>query len=118
MKYAETIYTSTKSILKFPDHHVALAVTVDDEGAEVNSEGRKIVPAGTILGGGTLADNTTKVSKKNTGEAEGVLLNDVDVTYGSNSGAMLIHAFIATDKLPEAPTEEAITALKQITFIK
>jgi hypothetical protein len=47
-----------------------------------------------------------------------VNLDDVDVTFGKASGAMIIHGFIAVDKLPEAPAASAITALKQITFIK
>jgi len=56
--------------------------------------------------------------KANDATAEGVLFNDTDVTYGPASGAALIHGFIATGKLPEAPSSEAITALKQITFLK
>lgn len=123
MKYAETQYTNKTEILKFPDHYVAIAVTVDDTGITANADGKKIVKAGTIVGGGVLADDTKKVSKKNTQgtnatQAEGVLFNDVDVTYGPAPGAMLIHGFIATGKLPEAPAAEAVTALKSIMFIK
>ena len=51
-KFVETEYGSTKEILKFPDHYVALAVMVGDSGvAAVN--GKKIVPKGTIVGGAT-----------------------------------------------------------------
>ncbi|XOS93824.1 hypothetical protein ACLMAB_10570 [Brevibacillus laterosporus] len=50
-KFVETNYSNKKEILKFPDHYVALAVTVDDTGITTNGEGKKIVPAGTILGG-------------------------------------------------------------------
>lgn len=120
-KFTETTFTNKKEILKFPDHYVALTVTVDDAGITANGEGKKIVPAGTIIGNGILTDITKKAKKAVTttgvSNAEGVLFYDVDVTYGPAPGAMLIHAFIQTGKLPVAPTADEITALKQITFI-
>lgn len=238
-KFVKTSYTNGKEILKFPDHYVSVAVTVDDTGVSANADGKKIVAAGTIVGGASasvLADDTQKVVKKNTAgvkasvtldctnanaditftavnagtagnaikvalvdpsgndqalavsvvgdtinvslatngtgtitstaaqvigavnahlvakdlvlasnatdndgtgvveaksataltggtagtvkDAEGVLLYDVDVTYGAAAGAMLIHGYVDTTKLPEAPTAEAVAALKQITFMK
>lgn len=118
MKFVQTDYGNKKEILKFPDHYVNLAITVDDTGITVNADGKKIVPAGTIIGGGFLTDDTKLAVKSNDENAEGVLFNDTDVTYGPASGAALIHGFLALDKLPEAPAAEAITALKQITFLK
>lgn len=125
-KFIETTYINKKEILKFADHYVAVGVTVDDTGISFNSDGKKIIQAGTIVGGSTkpvLTNLDEPVVKKNTqgtdaDKAEGILLDDVDVTYGKASGAMIIHGFIAIDKLPEAPSASAITALKQITFIK
>lgn len=125
MKFKQTDFTGTKEILKFPDHYVAIAVTVSDAGVVANADGKKIVAKGTIVGGATgstLADDTIPVTKKNTqgvdaSQAEGVLLNDVDVTYGPASGAMIIHGFINLNKLPEAPAADAKTALKGIFFI-
>lgn len=117
MKYVETQYGTPKQILKFPDHYVALAVTVDDQGVTPGSDGRKIVPAGTIIGGGFIADDTKKAVKKNDADAEGVLFNDVDVTYGPAPGAAIIHGFIDVNKLPEAPDADAVTALNMIKFI-
>lgn len=118
MKFVETTYTNKKEILKFPDHYVNLAVTVDDTGIAANEEGKKIVPAGTILGGGILADQGKKAVKANDATAEGILFEDTDVTHGPASAAMLIHGFIDLNKLPEAPTAEAAGALKQVTFLK
>ncbi|MBS4172115.1 hypothetical protein [Bacillus sp. FJAT-49736] len=117
-KFVQTSYGNKKDILKFPDHYVNVAVTVDDTGITANAEGKKIVPAGTILGGGVLADPTKKAKKDNTATAEGVLFNDVEVTYGPAPGAMLIHGFVDLNKLPTAPSTDAIAALKQITFLK
>lgn len=114
MKYVETTYGNGKEILKFPDHYVAVAVTVDDTGIVANADGKKIVPKGTVIGGvggAVLADPTLPVAAENSATAEGVLFNDVDVTYGKASGAMLIHAFIKTSALPVAPDATAIAAL-------
>jgi len=234
--YAETTYSNTKQIL-LCDHKVAINVLVSDSGIVANSEGKKIVPAGTIVGGSTkpvLTNRGEPVAKKNTqavfakleldnaspdanskvtitakeagvagdsikvefldpgdtsqalsvsivgdtivvslatsadsvitstaaqvatainehlvanqlvsaeasGDgstvveahaatalsggsagylAEGVLLYDVDVTHGANTGAMLIHGFVLLDRLPETPCADAIAALKKdITFV-
>lgn len=226
MKFTQTSYTSNKEILKFSDHYIGLAVQVDDTGVVANADGKKIVSAGTIVGGAaasTLSDPTQKVRKhvqnslttaltgtnndlvfkskvektlkvayidpagndqslsvkvegdtinvylatggagaitstaaqikaaidahlvandlvevsnatSNDGTgvvtalvataltggiiAEGVLQYDVDVTSGPVPGSMLIHAFVDINKLPEAPTSQAIKSLKQITFLK
>ncbi|QVY60940.1 hypothetical protein [Cytobacillus gottheilii] len=121
-KFVQTSYTNKKEILKFPDHYVNVAVTVSDAGVSANEDGKKIVPAGTILGGGFLADDTVQAVKATVADgasnAEGILFNDVDVTYGPAPGAALIHGFVALDKLPAQPTAEEIAALKQVTFLK
>lgn len=135
-KFLETEFVSTKEVLKFSDHYVALAVMVDDAGIQANDDGKKIVPKGTIVGG------KTKAVLDNLGEpvvdkfvaaagqddasaegAEGVLLNDVDVTHGAKEGAMLIHGFVAVDKLPYGDdnadaAEAAAEVLPMIKFIK
>lgn len=117
MKFTQTDYGNRKEIVKFPDHYVNMPITVDDTGVTVNADGKKIVPAGTVMGGGVLTDATKKAIKSNDANAEGVLFYDVDVTYGPAPGALTIHGFIDLSKLPEAPAAEAVTALKQITFI-
>lgn len=122
MKFVQTDFGNKKEILKFPDHYVNLAITVDDTGITANADGKKIVLAGTILGGGVLADESKLAVKATTADdvsdAEGVLFNDTDVTHGPASGALLIHGFVAIDKLPAVPTAEEVAALKQITFLK
>jgi hypothetical protein len=117
-KFVQTSFGNKKTILKFPDHYVNVAVTVDDAGVVANADGKKIVQAGTILGGGVLADTTKKAKADNTTTAEGVLFNDVDVTFGPAPGAMLIHGFVDLNKLPAAPVAAAVTALPLIKFLK
>lgn len=121
-KFIQKDYLNTVNILKFPDHVVAIPVTVDDTGITVNTEGKKIVPAGSIIGGvggKTLVDDTLDVTVENTADAEGVLLSDVDVTYGPEGGTMVIHGFVDLTKLPAAPDATAVTALAgRIVFLK
>jgi hypothetical protein len=123
MKFVQTDYLGTKDILRFPDHYVTVPVMVDDTGVVANADGKKLVLAGTIIGGGTikvLADpDNVLVTAQNDADAEGVLFNDVDVTHGPAAGAMIIHGFPALDKLPAVPAPEAITALAgRIVFLK
>lgn len=244
-KFVETEYGSGKGILKFPDHYVAIAVMVDDDGVTSDENGKKIVKKGTIVGGKTksaldnldepvtnkysvavaasktfgtpgqnsaitftaktpgtagndisititdpgtasqqlavtvggtgnkditislatdgegdevstaaevaeavnghsTAKNLVVATAHGDGEgvvaaatktqladgadsaatgAEGVLLNDVDVTYGDKEGAMLLHGFVATDKLPygDNNADAAVKAgavLGMVKFIK
>lgn len=135
MKFEQTNYLNgQKSIIKFPDHYVNIAVTMDDAGVAV-VDGKKIIRAGTIIGGtgganAILANDTVLATVHNTNlgatgapgagvDAEGVLFSDVDVTYGDASGTMLIHGFVDLNKLPAVPCADAIAALKsRIVFIK
>ncbi|MGE7984923.1 hypothetical protein [Lysinibacillus fusiformis] len=117
-KLVVTDYASGKEILKYPDHHVSMTATFDDIGITENADGKKIVPAGTIVGGGMLSDRSVKAKSANDATAEGVSRYDVDVTYGPAVGAVVIHGFVDLAKLPVQPSAEAIAALKQITFMK
>lgn len=118
-KFTVTNYGNSKEILKFPDHHVSISVTFDDTGITANADGKKIIPAGTIVGGGILTNRTQKaIASTESIAAEGVSRYDVDVTYGPAVGAVVVHGFIDLAKLPVAPTAAQTTALKQITFLK
>ena len=81
----------------------AFTTTVSDTGVQVNTEGKKIVPAGTIL-------------PANDATAQGILYNDVDVTHGPQPGSLIVEAYILEARLPLAPSEAAKTALKEIKF--
>lgn len=123
-KFIQTAYGNSKEILKF-NNFTAMNVMVSDVGIKVNSNGKKIVPAGTIVGGATkprYLNPDEPVVNKNTDElgafAEGILLSDVDVTYGPEAAAMVIAGFIDLDKLPAAPVEKAKASLRLIEFLR
>lgn len=105
IEYRTQNFTTSKQILAIPDHYVAIAKSIlKDSELATDVEGKKIVRAGTIY-------------PSNDDKAIGVIMNDYDITYGDANVAVIIHGFIRTDKLPEAPSEGAKTALKQIAFL-
>ncbi len=101
-KIKVTKYTNNKEILKY-DHFVSEQVILTQDNATTVGD-KKIVKAGTILP----ANNAT---------AKGVVLYDVDVTNGDETGALVIHGFIDKSKIPAQPESAAITALPMIKFI-
>jgi len=65
-KFATTTYSNKKRIPLVEEGLISLTATVDDNGLVANSEGKKIVVAGTIVGGGFLSDPANKVAAANT----------------------------------------------------
>ena len=91
----------------YNNHFVGIPCMVSSTGITPDSEGKKIVKAGTIL-------------PQNDATAEGVLLTDIDVTNGDCSGTIIIHGFIDNAKLVKngiTVSAEAVSALKMIDFI-
>lgn len=114
MKVKTTKHGNTSEILMFRDHYVGRACMVSDTGITADENGKKTVPAGTIVSGFA----TGEVKADNTAAAEGVLLWDVDVTHGAEPGTMLIHGFVNAGKLPEVPSDAAKAALPMIDFLE
>lgn len=105
VEYNSQDYTTGKQILVFPDHYVCVAHTfTKDDAAATAVDGRKIIKAGTVY-------------PTNDASAKGIVFNDMDVTNGDVTGALLIHGFVKTAALPVAPAAAAKTALKQIEFL-
>ena len=105
MLFTTKHYGTSKQILAFPDHYVAMPQFFSKNSAlAVDVNGRKIIKAGTFY-------------PSNDAKAVGVVFNDYDVTDGDVNGAVIIHGFVAVDKLPEAPSSAAMTALTQISFL-
>ena len=104
VKFIKEDYGNTKEILMFPDHYVAFAHTfLKDDAASTLVGGRKIIKAGTIY-------------PANGATAKGVVMYDVDVTDGDQSGAIIVHGFIKQSAIPAEPSPEAKAALPLIKF--
>lgn len=50
-KFEKTEYGNNKTILAFKDHYVPMSAVMDADGVTTNENGKKIVPAGTFVGG-------------------------------------------------------------------
>lgn len=89
-------------------NRVTFSCTVSDSEIEANGKGKKIVPKGSLL------DKSGVV--KNDATVVGILAEDVDVTNGPQLGSLIVEGYVLKDRLPVAPEEVAIGALKKITF--
>lgn len=105
MKMENRSYGNQKQILAVPFGHTAIAIKLEKQDALADStSGRYIVKAGTIY-------------PANDETAQGIILNDYDVTNGDASAALVVSGTILIDKLPTAPEEAAVVALHGINFI-
>lgn len=91
------------------------------------ADGRKIIPAGTPVGGDNdfyedeQAELVVTNNAENGAKTQGVLLHDVDVTNGTNNATVLVFGYVNINRLDEKLTivDEAKTALDgKVTFVK
>lgn len=90
-KFTVSEYVSTKEILKFPDHYVAMPVLVSDAGVVADAYGKKIIPKGTIVGGAenTVLDNLDEaVVGKYVSATKAYLVAGTAGTAGANSSVL------------------------------
>lgn len=106
--YLKTQTSDNVEIMATYRNRVTFSCTVSDSELEENSKGRKVVPKGSLLdASGVIKNDATVV---------GILADEVDVTNGPQPGALIVEGYILKDRLPVAPEEAAIGALKKITF--
>lgn len=115
-------YTTPKTILIAPEVAVAFPVIVSNSGISADENGRKIIKAGSAIGGATnvLMNRQTALTKVSDTTAQGLLLHDVDVTDGNGNGTILIAGYVDVNKIEEdaKPAEEVQNALSRIVFMK
>ena len=109
-------------VLGFVQGKVAFGVLVGDTGVTAGSDGRKIIPAGTPVGGATsaLEDETAVLTVVSDGTAQGILEHDVDVTGGTANGTMIVAGYINENRLPSGVTinDTAKKAIPAVVFFK
>lgn len=107
-----------KQIMLADSQMVSFGVIIGNEGVTADSNGKKILKAGTPITGDIEARNTAfkKATSTTSGEpaattsnAVGILLHDVDVTAGDENGTIVLFGFVDLDKL-DAETFKLITA--------
>ena len=115
-------YNVSKDILLAPHLAFTISAIVGSTGVTNNAEGRKVIPAGTPVGGTTsvLATRSTVLQVTNTSSnganAQGVVLHDVDVTNGNTNAQVVIRGVVDSSKCPTIDAT-AKTALTLITFV-
>lgn len=83
------------------DHYISFTITLKKDDVEPNNHGRRIIKAGTVY-------------PSNDNKAEGLILNDIDVTYGDQPAALLVEGYIYEGRLPEKISDEALEAMPGI----
>lgn len=117
----ENVNAPVKDVLLAPHLAFEIGVQVANTGVSTTN-GRKIIPAGTPIGGTTSALTTRNAvlqvtnSSSNGANAQGVLRYDVDVTDGNANATMIVFGFIDESKCPTIEAT-AKTALTKITFV-
>ena len=117
---------NVSQILFCTDPQVSVGIQVTNTGISADSNGKKILKAGTPLYGSLEARGTAFVKASTTegvSNAVGILLHEVDVTAGAQNATMLIFGFVDLNKLATATAtliDSAVkTALKgNVTFLK
>lgn len=92
---------------------------IDDTGVELNEDGKKIVPAGTVFYDVTTTTSgegenaTTTTTKK----AVGLTFHDVDVTYGPQPVAVMVEGYVIEERLPETVSAADKATMTGIKFM-
>lgn len=119
--------TTRKTILVDEQNSTSFSCVVSNDGVTADSNGKKIIKAGTPVSGSLLARNTAFKVASSSGtpavsNAIGIILHDVDVTKGNANSQVVVFGFIDISKLESSVvtmiTDEVKSALKMIQFVK
>lgn len=121
-------YGADKNILIAPELAFTIGCIIGNTGISAGSDGKKIIKAGTPVGGTTsvLTNRQTVLtvtadvgSETKTNAAQGVVLHDVDVTDGNQNATLVIAGFVDLLKIDETVTitDAAKAAMPKITFL-
>ena len=107
MKFIKRQVEAPLEIL-FNDHFVGRPIMLKKDTVTPNSDGRRIIKAGTIY-------------PSNDANAEGVILHNTEVAHADSPGTIVIHGFIDNKKLVQngvTVSAAAKEALKLIDFVE
>ena len=118
----ETYGQLGKHILIANDSYmVTLPARVTNTGVDADSDGRKILRAGTPLAG-DITKRDTAFTKTNGSTAVAVLMHDVDVTEGAENATIILAGCVDLLKLDSATqalvTSDVVSALPRIIFVE
>lgn len=95
-------YIVENQVLGIVENKVALPGLITDTGVTADTTGRKIIPAGSVVGGSAsfLDNSQALLGIGQDTAAQGVLEHDVDVTAGSATGTVIIAGYINQARIP------------------
>jgi hypothetical protein len=122
----ETYGQLGKHILIANDSYmVTLPARVTNTGVVADSDGKKILRAGTPLAGNITKRDTAFIKATTTegvSNATAVLMHDVDVTDGAENGTIILAGCVDLLKLDSATqalvTSDVVSALPRIIFVE
>ena len=119
-----------KTILGAPEKHILIAnnsymvtlpAQVTNTGVDADSDGRKILRAGTPLAG-DITKRDTAFTKTNGSTAVAILMHDVDVTDGAENATIILAGCVDLLKLDSTTaaliTSDVVSALPRIIFVE
>lgn len=119
-----------KTVLGAPEKHILIAnnsymvtlgAQVTNTGVDADSDGRKILRAGTPLAG-DITKRDTAFTKTNGSTAVAILMHDVDVTEGAENATIILAGCVDLLKLDTATkalvTSDVVSALPRIIFVE
>lgn len=114
-------YDNEKQILIAPELAFTIGCLVGDTGVQANAEGKKIIKAGTPVGGTTdVLTNRQTVLTKGAENAQGIVMHDVDVTDGDGRATLVVSGYVDLYKLDAdvvTVVNSAKSTLTKITFL-
>lgn len=111
-------FGNDKQILIAPELAFTIGALVGNTGVEANSEGRKIIKAGTPVGGSTSVLTNRQTVLTVGGTAQGVVLHDVDVTAGDTNATVVLEGTIDLLKLDSTTATALSSAAGTLTKIR
>lgn len=114
----EKEFGNDKQILIAPELAFTIGALVGNSGVDADSEGKKIIKAGTPVGGSTSVLTNRQTVLTVGGTAQGVVLHDVDVTAGDTNATVVLEGTIDLLKLDEATRTAVTSAASNIPNIR
>lgn len=115
-KITKQSYGNRKEILIAPELAFSIGCVVSNTGVDAVN-GRKILKAGTPVGGADVLTNRQAVLSKNTDAPVGIVLHDVDVTNGDENATLVLKGQVDLLKLEDDVKALVGTAKSKLTDI-
>ncbi len=112
--FKKQTFTSDLEILVTPANLVCFSGTVLASGVVADENGRKYVPAGTLIDatGAIVTQTGAAGSETLTTTPVGILYKTVDVTNGDEAGSLIVEGYLRADRVLAGFAAKGITAIK------